>query len=129
MQTGNILAYIIHTHTHTVSHTHTQTHTHTWMYPCDQHISHFVHHRLNLEQPRGIPVVWRPVEQLHLASTAPRINHHTIVVAANVCIQRGRENISIKTTQDSISNHITRQYLLEGCTPSLVPRPHPGNEA
>ena len=87
-QTEHVLGNVL-------DHTHAHTHTHTWTHSHDDCVSHFVHKRLNLEQPCGVPVVRWPMKHLHLTSTAPCINYYTIVVAANVCVFREREACSL----------------------------------
>ncbi len=56
----------------------------TWLHLLDEWVTLFISEGVNLEQLVRVTVVEGPVEQVHLAAAAPRINHYSEVVGGEV---------------------------------------------
>ncbi len=58
--------------------------TPTWLHLLDEWVALYISEGVNLEQFMGVTIVGGPVEQVHLAAAAPRINHYGEVVGGEV---------------------------------------------
>ncbi len=58
--------------------------TPTWFHLLDEWVALYISEGVNLKQFVGITIVGGPVEQVHLAAAAPRINHYGEVVGGEV---------------------------------------------